>query len=179
MGTVRTLLLIAVLLSAAACRERPQSSPMEDDPYLNVPLHVSYDIDVHFYDSVQTRAELLAGRAMIWEDRKETTLGQGITVTFFDRVTGERAAVLTADSAVVDDRSKDMIAIGNVVVVSDSSHTTLRTPRLVWDQRSERIRTDDEVSIISPTERIDGQGMESDQFLTSYRIFKVRGVYQR
>ena len=168
-----------VTLGLVSCREQPRSSPIEDDPYREMPLHVSRDIDVHFYDSVHTRAELLAGTAMIWEDRKETTLGHGITVTFFDRESGLQAAVLTADSAVIDDRSRDMIAIGNVVVVSDSSNTTLRTPRLVWDQRTERIRTDDEVSIISPTERIDGQGMESDQFLTSYRIFKVRGVYQR
>lgn len=179
MGPVRTLLVISLLIGVTACREQPRSSPIEDDPYLNDPLHVSYNIDVHFYDSVRTRAELLAGRAMIWEDRKETTLGQGITVTFFDGKSGQQAAVLTADSAVVDDRSKDMIAIGNVVVVSDSSNTTLRTPRLVWDQRSERIRTNEEVSIISPTERIEGQGMESDQFLTSYRIYKVRGVHQR
>jgi len=169
------------VLIVAGCEHQPQVQPQRaaDDPYLNTPLHVSERIHVHFYDSSRTRAELEAGIAILDEDRRETSLGQGVTVRFFDRTTGEAAGTLTADSAMIDERSKDMVAIGNVVVHSDSSRTTLRTARLLWDQRTELIKTDEAVTITTPTETIHGQGLISDQYLTSYRLFKVRGVHQQ
>jgi LPS export ABC transporter protein LptC len=141
-------------------------------------LHTSYEITVRFQDSSRTRAVLKAGKAIAHEDRKQTLLGGGVNVVFHDRKSGLPAAWLDADSAMVDDRTKDMTAFGNVHVRSDSSRTTLDTPQLVWDQKSERIRTSERVRITTPTEVIDGVGLVSDQLLTDYKIFNVRGVHQ-
>ena len=178
MRIVAVLMYMTVLVSSCDTPPREQQ-PLEDDPYRDAPLHVSTDITVRFYDSVRTRANLESGTARLDEDRRETTLGQGVTVVFYDQHSGKQAARLTSDSAIVDDRSRDMIAIGNVVVYSDSSKTTLRTERLVWEQSTELIRSDADVNIRTPTETIEGQGFVSDQLLTSYRIFKVRGVHQK
>lgn len=172
------VVIMAALLSA--CTERAaKPSALENDPFRDAPLHVSYNITVDFNDSTHRRAQLSAGVARLYEDRRETTLGDAVKVLFFSRETGKQVAVLTADSAVIDDRTKNMVAIGNVHVISDSTRTSLATSRLTWDQTTERITTTEAVKIISPTEVIDGLGLISDQYLTNYRIFKVKGIHQQ
>ncbi len=177
---MRNLLSVFVTMAVLvpACQHREELQRSNVDPYATAPLHTSYQITVRFQDSSFTRAVLTAGVAIVNEDRKETMLGSHVHVVFHDRKSGKAAAWLDADSAVIDDRSKDMTAIGNVRVWSDSSNTQLETTRLVWDQKSERIRTSEPVRITTPTEVIDGVGLVSDQMLTDYRIFNVRGVHQ-
>ncbi len=177
MRVAATILMFVALTTA--CEQRVDVKPVSEDPYLDAPQHISLNIDVLFIDSADTRAELQAGIARMYEDRKETTLGQGMRVVFFDRSSGMPAATLTADSAVIDDRTKNMTAIGNVVVISDSNNTRLETSRLVWDQTTEKIRTNESVVITTPSEVIEGQGLVSDQYLTSYRIFNVRGIHKQ
>jgi LPS export ABC transporter protein LptC len=99
-----------------------------------------------------------------------------VVVDFYSKTSGRRIARLTADSAHIDDRTKMMRAIGNVIVVSDSSQTTLSTPSMLWDSHRERLSSTEAVRIVTPNESIDGIGFESDQALTDYRIFKVRGA---
>jgi len=177
MKAVSIIALLSLLILAASCTERTPPQRSSEDPFIAAPLHASKDITVRFYDSSFVRAQLNAGTASVFEDRRETNLGGGVRVVFYDRKTGRPAATLDADSAVIDDKTKDMTAIGNVVVNSDSSHTRLETKRLVWDEKTERIRTNENVRITTPTEVIEGTGLVSDQFLTDYRIFKVRGVH--
>jgi LPS export ABC transporter protein LptC len=166
---------LACLLLFVACSQRTEKW-MGADTTLLMPTHVAYNLTVHFTDSSATKARLRGAVGRIFEDRMETTLSGGVFVEFYSLKTGKRAATLRSDSAWIDDRTKNMIAIGNVVVVSDSSRTTLTTPRLFWDSATERVSSTERVSIVSPKETIDGVGFESDQGLTMYKIFNVRGV---
>lgn len=173
---VAVLSVMAVFL--CGCHEPTQSKPPLTDPYSNAPLHSSFDIEVLFTDSSFTRARLRAGSAVVDEAHMQTTLGKGVHVAFYDRSTHTISAWLKADSAIIDDRTKDMTAIGHVWVQSDSSNTTLETPQLIWVQTDERIKTSSVVRITTPTEVIDGVGLISDQYLTDYKIFNVKGVHQ-
>jgi len=114
----------------------------------------------------------------MFADKQETTLGDTVIVEFFSVRSQRRVALLTADSAVIDDRTKNMIAIGSVRVWSDSTRTMLETERLLWENKRERLSSTDDVKIVSPTETIYGTGFESDQFLTDYRIYNVRGTHK-
>jgi len=174
---VRLGFLLAAV-AAVGCRDHAPTSRVKDDPFLSAPAHTSYGLDILLTDSVWTKARVHAAVGRIWDERQETTLGGGVDVAFFDRQTGRIAATLTADSAVVDDRTKNMTAIGNVVVRSDSTRTQLVTDRLMWIHATQRIRANDPVRITTPSETIDGVGFESDQLLTDYRIFKVKGVHR-
>jgi len=51
----------------------------------------------------------------------------------------------------------------------------LRTERLFWTNATRKVHTDAFVDIVSATEHIMGQGMQSDQGLKNYEIFKVTG----
>lgn len=165
-------------LLLVGCTERQGAKRVSEDPFVAAPTHTSYDVEVVFLDSSFTKAVLRADVGRMFEERQETTLSGRVRVTFYSRTGSGRAAVLTADSAVVDDRTRNMIAIGNVRVVSDSTRTTLTTSRLLWIHQTQRLRSDDKVVIVTPTETIEGSGFESDQYLKSYRISNVSGVHR-
>lgn len=174
---LRMMCLTCSMFFTIGCAEPTQKNPNANDPYANAPLHTSFNVSVTFQDGSRIRATLTAGVAVVDEVRQITTLSNGVHVVFYDKTTGMQAAMMDADSAHIDDRTKDMTAIGNVHVKSDSSHTTLDTPRLVWVQKEEKIRTTERVHIVTPTEVIDGVGLISDQMLTDYRVFNVQGVH--
>lgn len=114
-----------------------------------------------------------AGHIAVFQEQRHTLLGDSIHVDFYNS-RGEHTSVLTARRGKVNDETRDLEAYENVVVISDSG-TTLRTDRLFWNNSTQEVHTDSYVDISSPTERIRGQGLVSDQSLRNYRIFRVTG----
>lgn len=168
-------LVLLLTFGLHGCRDRTPIKKSDQDPFLTAPAHVSYGVTVKFTDSARTKAVLRSAVGRIFDDRQETTMSDTVIVDFYSLTSGKRVARLTADSAIVDDRTKNMIAIGNVVVYSDSTRTTLSTPRLLWENTREMLSSTEDVKIVTPKETILGTGFESDQYLTSYRIYKVHG----
>ena len=144
--------------------------------YKNDPDHLGWDIEVSFVDSNFTKAVLSAKTARVYYDRKETFLDDSLKVIFYSKDSKQRQSVLTADSAKIDDRSRDMLAFGNVIVWADSSKTKLETSLLLWDNKNQKLYSTEFVKISSPKENLQGWGFESDLSLTNYKIFKVSGV---
>ena len=170
--------IVCSALVLASCEPEQVKRSNEPDPYLTAPTHTSYNITVNFFDSTRTKAVLRSNVARIFEELQQTTLADSVVVDFISKSSGKRLAKLTADSAVIDDRTKNMTAIGNVRVYSDSSRTTLTTEFLVWNSIRERLSSTQAVKIVSPKETINGIGFESDQFLTDYRIYSVSGEHR-
>lgn len=164
----------AVALCTMACAEDEAPKTIDIDTS-RLPTHQSVDVEVYFMDSNRVRAVLHAGEANVFENERKTFLRKGVKVEFMNSSGSSRVSVLTADSAEIDDRTKDMKAMGNVVVISDSSRTTLTTSLLLWEEQKRRIFGTEYVRIESPSEIITGYGFESDQYLKNYKIFKVSG----
>jgi LPS export ABC transporter protein LptC len=139
------------------------------------PDQTGWDVTVRFIDSSVTKAILKAGRTKIYQKRYETILDEGLEVQFFSAETGKRVSILTADSAIVDDKTKNMVAKGNVVIVADSSGTKLETSVLHWNNKTQKLYSTEYVVITSLSETLRGWGFESDQNLTNYKVFKVSG----
>lgn len=143
---------------------------------LQLPDQLATNIVVDFIDTSFLKARLWAKIGKVFYSRGETELVDSIRVEFYSKSTGRRASVLTADSAKINDKTKDMYAFGRVIVVSDSPKTVLRTSLLEWKNRTQKIYSNEYVEIIRPDEEIRGYGFESDVNLTNYRIYKVSGV---
>lgn len=173
------VMLVVIAWLTSACGERPDVTKVSDDPFVSAPSQMATNIVVTFSDSSYVKARLYASVGRILEEEKTTTMSGPVTVDFFDRDNRDPVARLTSDSCVIDDRTKNMVAIGRVVVTSLRRNITLQAPQLSWIQSTQRIRTDDEVRIETPQERIDGVGFESNQDLTSYRLARVRGVQRK
>lgn len=68
-------------------------------------------------------------------------------------------------------------AEGNVVVKSKAKNDELNTEELYWDQSKEKFYTEKFVTINSEDEVHTGEGMESNQDFTEYRILKPSGTF--
>ncbi|MFC2130340.1 LPS export ABC transporter periplasmic protein LptC [Bacteroidota bacterium] len=176
---MKTVLIYALLISfiAFACDEEKVIQKKETDSVIVeiLPDQISSNVEVFFVDSSFTKAVLKAKRARVYQAQMETLLDGGINVEFMSKQSGKRVSVLTADSARIDDKTKDMLAGGNVIVISDSSGTKLETSLLEWSHETQKLYSTEYVKITSPTETIQGYGFESDQNLSNYKIFKVSG----
>lgn len=177
---MRLLILnIVFILALAACSTddydkrlvEQESDVLQGD----IPNQVSRNVKVLFTDSNVTKAILYAGRARIYSEKKETVLDSGVHVDFIDRETGQKQSYLDADSAHIDDRTQNMIAVGNVIVKSDSKKSTLKTEKLYWDNKTRKIHTDEYVVYDTPQEHFVGYGFEADENLENSTIYKVSG----
>jgi LPS export ABC transporter protein LptC len=130
-----------------------------------------------FIDSGTTKNIINARRSRVYNEKCETILDSGVFVRFYD-ANGKQSGTLRADIVNIDDKTKDMVANGNIIVVSDSNLTKLETNTLKWEQQRRRIYTDVYVKITSPSEIIEGIGLESDERLSNYKIYKVTGIKQ-
>lgn len=171
--SLAAVLLVLILIG---CADRTGIQRSADDPFLTSPAHMAYNVKVQLTDSAATKAILQARLATIDERSQTTTMKGSVVVDFYDRGGSHVEARLTADSVVVNDRSKDMTAYSNVRVESQVRRITLTTTSLTWVHATSRVRTEDPVHIETGSETIDGVGFESNQDLSSYRLFQVRGV---
>jgi LPS export ABC transporter protein LptC len=168
-----SLFLIVVLVILNGCSDQSVKPKVISIKTKELPDQESFNTKVVFSDSGIVKAILRANHIAVYSSRNETLLDGGIVVDFFDR-DGNHTSVLTADKGRVDDLTQDLYAFGNVVARSDSG-VVLKTEELKWVNSRRKIVTDKYVEITSPTEEIRGYGLESDQSLKDYVIFRVSG----
>jgi LPS export ABC transporter protein LptC len=174
---MRIILFLISLLLAASCSNQKVKPSV--DPSLSVeelPAQESWDATVFFSDSGRTTAILKAGHLRMFSDRKETLLDEGVKVDFYDE-NEIKTSTLTSEKGRVDDATRDLYAIDSVVVENDS--VTIRTDELKWRNSDKKIVSDKFVTIISPKEKIQGYGFESDQHLQNYVIYNITYVTRR
>jgi LPS export ABC transporter protein LptC len=171
------ILLIVLPMLFISCDKSTVKEPRKADTLITgiTPDQTGWDVTVRFVDSSITKAILKAGRTRIFQKRYETILDEGLEVQFFSAETGRRVSRLTADSAIVDDKTKNMVAKGHVVIIADSSGTKLETSVLHWNNKTQKIYSTEYVVITSRSETLRGWGFESDQNLNNYKVFKVSG----
>ena len=80
-----------------------------------------------------------------YSDRQEIILNGNVDVDFFSD-DEEHMSNLKSESAFVYEGNDNLLAIGNVIVKSDSG-VTLFTDSLFWDNQSEKINSNDTVML--------------------------------
>ena len=111
--------------------------------------------------------ELTAARGDIYESEHRIDLVR-IHVDYYQE-DGRPASRLEADSGWVDTRSHDMEARGNVRVENDQG-TVLRTTKLAWEEKSGKMRSEEEVEIERAGDRLRGRGFEGDPGLEVFTL---------
>jgi LPS export ABC transporter protein LptC len=100
-----------------------------------------------------------AAEARIYEDRDQVD-ARGIHIDFFDAA-GRVSSVLSADRAVIERRTNDMQAAGNVVVRNSEGHE-LHTEELQYSSERGKIFTDQFVRVFRGRDVLTGYGLETD-----------------
>lgn len=164
-------LLISILFFAISCNEEKIEPQLTKENIKGeIPSHESWDSKIVFSDNGKIKAVLFADHLTKYDIQKITFL-KGVKIDFYDKEQ-INTSTLTSKKGKVDDITRDMYAIDDVVAVNDSG-TVLKTQELKWRNSDQKIVTDQFVSIKSSKEIIEGYGLESDQSLHNYVIFNV------
>lgn len=163
-------LIVVAFIAGCTQLQEPPSDPTESE---ELPEQELYDAKITFYQEDRLSSILKAGRIRKYEKKQTILMDSGIVVDFYDE-NGQHATSLWADSGRADERTRNMIASGNVIAVSDSGER-LETSVLRWDQQTRRIISDAPVKICTATDTIYGSGFVSDQHLKNWTIERPEG----
>lgn len=174
---MKFILFVSLLFVFAGCKSERLKPPIDysfkDE---NIPVQESWNSEVIFSDSGKIKAILFAGHIQVFQQRNETLLNNGVKVDFYDE-NEIKSTTLTSKRGRVDDLTSDLYALDSVVVFSDS--VTIYTELIKWKNDERKIVSDKFVTIISPVEKIQGYGFESDQTLKNYIIYNITYVTRR
>ena len=136
----------------------------------------SWDAVITLTNKGATRGVIRSGHLEKYNDNEFILLDQNVDADFFNEkeVFTTNLKSLVAE---IDEEEDFLVAIGNVVVVTDSG-VTLFTDTLSWDNQKEKVFTSDSVVFI--TEKKDtlyGIGFESDIELNNWKILQPTGVF--
>ncbi len=167
-------LTITILIGCSSERVKPPIDRTFQDK--DIPAQESWNAEVTFSDSGKIRAILYAGHIRMYPDKNETLLDSNIKIDFYD-INEIKTTTLTSKRGRVDDITKDLFAIDSVVAQSDSIIIT--TEEMMWRNKDRKIVSDKFVTILSPKEKIQGYGFESDQNLKNYVIYNITYITRR
>ncbi len=163
--------LVVILAAAFSCSEEKINPQIEKNSVQGeIPSNESWNSKILFTEDGKTKAVLFSNHFKMYDVQKITLL-DGVKINFYNSEQ-KNTSWLTSDRGKVNDVTKDMYAIDNVVAENDSG-TVLKTTELMWRNTDQKIVTDKFVTITSPKEIIQGYGLESDQHLENYKIFNV------
>ena len=136
----------------------------------------SWDAVITLTNKGAKRGVIRSGHLEKYNDNEFILLDQNVDADFFNE---EEVFTTNLKSLVaeIDEEEDFLVAIGNVVVVTDSG-VTLFTDTLSWDNQKEKVFTSDSVIFITDKkDTLYGIGFESDIELNNWKILQPTGVF--
>lgn len=133
------------------------------------------EVTINYTDSGFLRAKIYSPLIEHYQQKAEpySEMKKGVKGFFYDN-NGKIESSLTAEYA-ISYETRRIIIVKNNVRVLNMRGEEMETEKLIWDQQKEKIYTDKFVKIKTPDEILYGNGLESNQSFTQYRINKLRG----
>lgn len=168
------LLLMLIFKGLIAC----QNSDKEIKPFadqITLGVEKGKNVTITYSDSGLIIATIRADSVFKFNEEPAKTSLEGNVIAYFFDGLGKASSILTANKAVRYEQTKEIEAIGDVVLVNELNDT-LTTQKLNWNERANRIYTEEFVKIKTKDELIYGDGLESNQQFTKYKILNPKGI---
>ncbi|MBT3738167.1 MAG: LPS export ABC transporter periplasmic protein LptC [Candidatus Marinimicrobia bacterium] len=137
----------------------------------------SWDAIITLTNEGVKRAVIRAGHLEKYNEKKYIRLDDNVDADFFNE-NEVYTTNLKSKVAEIEEERDYLIAIGNVVVLSDSG-VTLFTDTLSWDNVKEKVFTENKVVFITEqNDTLHGIGFESDVELNNWKILKPTGIFK-
>ncbi len=169
------LLLSMGLLMATACQNNMSEVEALTAKKTEVQVETSRTVEITFSDSAIVKAKLYTPVMLHYLSADPyVEMKEGVKVNFYtpEIVIESR---LSANYAIRYE-SRRMVELRNNVVVTNSKGERLDTEQLNWDENKKLLYSDKFVKITTPDKVIYGEGFESNQNFTKYKIFKIKGM---
>ena len=140
-----------------------------------IPDQESWGVTIIMTHDGLMRAEVKSGHLKKYNEQEYIVLDSSVVVDFFD-LQERHTSTLFSEKAEINEKSNDMLAIGNVIAKSDSG-ITLFSETLTWTAEDEKLFTKDSIMITTlDKDTLFGKGFESDADLENWRIINPSGV---
>ncbi len=170
---MRRAFLLAFLLTVAffvSCSEPKVKPSVAEIEGAELPSQESWDDTIYFSENGRLQAILVTAHLREYDEQKIKLL-DSVYARFYNK-NEKLTSTLTSDSGKVDDKKKEFVAMGNVVLKGKQGRV-LYTDKLSWNSKSEKIYTDAKIKILDGDETIYGVGLTSDKTLDNYVIRKI------
>lgn len=167
MGRLASVALMALLL--ASCKNAKTQPPSAGSALADSADQVMFSARFNLTDHGLMRAQLQAERAYFFEESTRAEL-ETVGTTFFS-AGGEKEAVLTAKRGSYNSRGGNMIARGDVVVISETGRR-LTTQELRYDPGVNEVQSDSAFVLTEPGRRLEGVGFRADPNMNNVRVLK-------
>ena len=166
-------LLLVLLLTATACKKRPDEQLI---PY-NGPLIEVDSVETLYSDSAILRVRLTAPKEYEFQNGNRE-FPKGLNIVFFNEH-GVKSSTLDANTGYYDKEHDIYTARGNVIIKDLLENKKLNTEELHWNPQQDKIYADTNVSvrIQTPTEILIGKGLVTNQNFTKYKILHPIGSF--
>ena len=168
-------MVMLLLFSSCGGRNKAMADAITERDSL--PVMDTRGVTTLISDSGVTRYRVNTEEWLIFDKKKPSywAFEKGIYLEQFDSLFHIDASI-KADTAYYYDRDRLWKLIGNVDIKSLKGEQ-FDTELLYWDQRTQRIYSDEFIRIEQPDRIITGHGFESNQQMTVYTIRKPEGIF--
>jgi len=175
---MRRSMCVALLCAiAVACGSDKKQPPVAThSPLADSADQVIYGGWFNLTDDGVARARMNADTIYFFDDNTRMEF-RTVTTTFFTSM-GAKDAVLTSRQGSFNNRTGNMIARQNVVVVSEDGRR-LTTEELKYNQQTNQISSDTSFVMTEPNRRLTGIGFRSDPNMRNIQILKGASGFAR
>lgn len=143
---------------------------------INLPVETSRNIEIIYSDSANVKARLKSPFLKHFKVERNPyyEMPEGLHVDFFniERVVESQLSAKYG----VRYENQGIIELRDSVVAVNTKGETLNTERLIWNEKTDKIYSNKFVKITTADKVIYGNGFESNQNFTRYRILDVKGI---
>jgi LPS export ABC transporter protein LptC len=139
------------------------------------PIESAKNIKIIYSDSAKVQVEVTAPVMNHYESENPyVEMPKGLRAIFYDDQLNVKSR-MDANYGIRYEREMKMEARKNVVVINEKGER-LNTEHLIWDEKNEKLISDEFVTITTKDEIIYGDGFEANQNFSKYRIFNIKGT---
>ncbi len=170
------VLLLGTAILFYACKDNEISKIKAFSSPENLPVLEADNFETTSTDSGQVRFNLKAPKLLRYEEGSQTFIEFPKGVEFIKYDAGHKVvSTLTADYAKQFIKEKRWEAKNNVVVTNERGDS-LKTEYLIWNEKSQKIQTEEFFKIIRDDRIISGYGLVSDQDMLHWEFKKPKGT---
>ncbi|PIS27146.1 MAG: LPS export ABC transporter periplasmic protein LptC [Candidatus Marinimicrobia bacterium CG08_land_8_20_14_0_20_45_22] len=171
----KLLFLSMLFICLSGCSKMTDEQLSESEK--QYPDQESWSSQITLTKDGQKRALVDAGHLTKYNNMAYVSMDENVEIDFFNNEE-RHLSHLKSKTAIVYESTNDLIAKGDVVVVSDSG-VTLYTQELKWNHEKERILSEGFIIFVTEQDTLNGVGFESDSDLKNWIIRKPTGVTER
>ena len=157
---------------------KPETPPQRPPPADTRPDHEAWGWTTVLTEEGRKRAAISAAHFQKFVGSEKTTLDDGISVIFYNAVGSEPVSRLTAREAEIDERTGNMVVVGEVLLISRDS-IRLETDTLLWRREDRTITGPGKVVIRRPDGLETGVGFQASSDLKQWTLRQVATRFGR